>query len=119
MAQFDIFNLTKHVEDDEMRFTLLIEFMNNLYSNTKEDSKNKVTKNLVAKILEVYSHEDSRFRTDPRLLHAWDLLGRTSIFLKYDAVMQNVDGLGYFKTSPEFFRLWAAYLAEKKDRTNF
>uniref|UniRef100_A0AC34GHJ6 Uncharacterized protein n=1 Tax=Panagrolaimus sp. ES5 TaxID=591445 RepID=A0AC34GHJ6_9BILA len=74
MAKFDIFNLTKHFEDDEMRFTLLMEVMNSIYSNTKADLKNKVTKNLVAQILEVYSHEDSRFRTDPRLLQAWDLL---------------------------------------------
>uniref|UniRef100_A0A914QGE9 Uncharacterized protein n=1 Tax=Panagrolaimus davidi TaxID=227884 RepID=A0A914QGE9_9BILA len=73
-SKFDVFELTKHYEDDEKRFVTLLDLLNELWTNTKEEYKKKITKTFVTQVIECYSHENSRFRSDPRLLRAWDLL---------------------------------------------
>jgi hypothetical protein len=118
-TNFDIFELSKRFKDEETRFTFLLDVLNSIYENTEEEHKKRAIKTLVTQIIELYSHETSRFRSDPRLLRAWDLLGKTSNTLGYDVVMKKLDDLGYFKSSIEFYTLWATYLVAQKDRITF
>jgi hypothetical protein len=115
----DIFEITKHYKNEEDRMMFLLSTANSIYENTAEEHKKKATRKFVSKFLDVYTYQTETFRNDPRLLHAWHLLASVSNSMGYNGVMEKLDGLQYYVTCADFYKLWATYLVEKKDRPAF
>uniref|UniRef100_A0A1I8BEM0 BUB1 N-terminal domain-containing protein n=1 Tax=Meloidogyne hapla TaxID=6305 RepID=A0A1I8BEM0_MELHA len=59
------------------------------------------------------------YKSDPRMLDFWNLLGKYSVNLGMEGVLEKVHHLGYFKNVPDFYLMWADYFGLKQDRENF
>lgn len=78
------------------------------------ESKNKtlLVKRLVSWALTTFNAFDD-FKSDLIMLDLWQLLGKYSVELKMEGVMKKLYSLGFFKSKPEFYKMWAEYYASQ------
>lgn len=105
-----------------------------LIENSLDDGENKfaLVKRLVADMLTHFNALE-KYKTDVRMLYFWGLLvkfltlffgityrflqGKYSVEMKMEGVLTQLDKLGYFSKSPEYYLLWVEHFLEKKNYT--
>nr|CAD2173211.1 unnamed protein product [Meloidogyne enterolobii] len=121
-ARSDSFNyvikMAKTIENDEKRF----DFMRRQVNSVEDCMKDGPEKCQTIKSLVIWSLKEfipKNYKSDPRMLDFWYLMGKYSVDIGMEGVLENVHRLGYFKNVPEFYLMWADYLGSKQNRENF
>ncbi|CAK5013429.1 unnamed protein product [Meloidogyne enterolobii] len=111
--------MAKTIENDEKRFVFLRSQVNSVEDCMKDGPKKCQTiKSLVILALEEFIPIEN-YKSDPRMLDFWYLMGKYSVNIGMEGVLENVHRLGYFKNVPEFYLMWADYLGSQQNRENF
>uniref|UniRef100_A0A1I8C386 BUB1 N-terminal domain-containing protein n=1 Tax=Meloidogyne hapla TaxID=6305 RepID=A0A1I8C386_MELHA len=111
--------MAKNIEDNEKRFVFvrgqILSFEECMEEGPKKCQSMKL---LVTWALKEFSAIDM-YKCDPRMLDLWKLMGKYSVNIGMDGVLENVHRLGFFKSTPEFYLMWADYLGSKENREHF
>ncbi|KAF7635079.1 hypothetical protein Mgra_00005521 [Meloidogyne graminicola] len=111
--------MAKGFEDDEKRF-LFIRSQILSFEECMEDGlqKSQLIKSLISWVLKEFAKVEG-YKSDPRMLVLWKLLGKYSVNIGMDGVLENVHRLGFFKSCPDFYLMWADYLGSNDNKENF
>nr|CAD2169795.1 unnamed protein product [Meloidogyne enterolobii] len=111
--------MAKTIENDEKRFVFLRSQVNSVEDCMKEGPKKCQTiKSLVIWALKEFIPIEN-YKSDPRMLDFWYLMGKYSVNMGMEAVLERIHRLGYFKNVPEFYLMWADYFGSKQNRESF
>uniref|UniRef100_A0A914MHE5 BUB1 N-terminal domain-containing protein n=1 Tax=Meloidogyne incognita TaxID=6306 RepID=A0A914MHE5_MELIC len=111
--------MAKTIENDEKRFVFLRSQVNSVEDCMKDGPKKCQTiKSLVIWALKEFIPIEN-YKSDPRMLDFWYLMGKYSVNMGMESVLERVNRLGYFKNVPEFYLMWADYFGSKQNRESF
>uniref|UniRef100_A0A915NKP7 BUB1 N-terminal domain-containing protein n=1 Tax=Meloidogyne floridensis TaxID=298350 RepID=A0A915NKP7_9BILA len=111
--------MAKTIENDEKRFVFLRSQVNSVEDCMKDGPKKCQTiKSLVIWALKEFIPIEN-YKSDPRMLDFWYLMGKYSVNMGMESVLERVHRLGYFKNVPEFYLMWADYFGSKQNRESF
>ncbi|CAK5052956.1 unnamed protein product [Meloidogyne enterolobii] len=111
--------MAKTIENDEKRFVFLRSQVNSVEDCMKEGPKKcQLIKSLVIWALKEFIPIEN-YKSDPRMLDFWWLMGKYSVNMGMEAVLERIHRLGYFKNVPEFYLMWADYFGSKQNRESF